>query len=155
MFDGVREEPSGATKTLHCIFCQRPFLVPVACSRLVQGKFSCERCVQIAWTLQQSHALSLERPSREELEEIGAHLLKISQPCAGTFYQASSGSWSLTFWYDEISDELLFHLTSLQARSSFNSLHENGGVLTFWPDNTAPRKTLSSLIKQILADGNC
>jgi hypothetical protein len=107
----------------------------------------------MAWTLQQSHALSLQRPSRDELEERGAHLLTISKSCAGTFHQSSASTRFLTFWYDEISDELLVLLTSLQARSSLNNLHGIENILTFWPDDTGPKGTLGTLIKQILAHG--
>jgi hypothetical protein len=130
------EEYDGATQPLRCLFCQRPFLVPVAFYERVQGEYHCDRCVEVAW------------------EGIGTRLRLVSKPCAGTFQQASSGSWSLTFWYDEISYELLALLSSLQVRYSLDNLHRDEDALTFWPGDSTPRGTLGSLIKEILAHGN-
>ena len=138
----------------HCIFCHRPFHVPVPFYERAQGKYHCDRCVEVAWALRQPHVLFVRTLSRDELEGIGARLLTVSKPCAGAFHHSSSGSWSLTFWYDEISYELLTLLSSLQIRYSLDNLHRDEDTLTFWPGDTTPRGTLGSLIKEILAHGN-
>jgi hypothetical protein len=148
------EEYNRGTQTIHCIFCQRPFLVPIAFYERMQGKYHCDQCIEVAWVLRQPHVLYVRMPSRDELTGIATRLLTVSKPCAGTFHQASSGSWSLTFWYDEIGYELLILLSSLQVRYSLDNLHRDEDTLTFWPGDATPGGTLGSLIKEILTYGN-
>jgi len=146
-----REEHNDATTVLCCLFCQRPFFVPVTFYERMQGRYSCEQCVEIVWILRQPHVLYVRTSSQQELEGIAARLRRISTPAAAAFQQASSDSWSLNFWYDEIRYEVLLLLWSLQVRYSLENLHRDEDTLTFWPGDTTPKGILGLRMQEIRA----